>query len=146
LVCKSCFLNLFKYLTASGLKLTFGKDEKLCSRTIIERLFKKGSTEVISFYLFPFRVLYIIDPDSSKALPQVLCSVSKRSFKRAVDRNLLRRRSKEAYRHQKHLLTQLHGDSRPSYIAFLYLAKEIENYSVIQKGMTRCVQKMISAR
>ncbi len=128
------------------MKLTFGKDEKLCSRTTIERLFKKGSTEVISFYLFPFRVLCIVEPDAGPMRPQVLFSVSKRSFKRAVDRNLLRRRSRETYRHQKHLLTQLPDGSRPSYIAFLYLAKEIENYSVIQKGMTRCIQKMVSTR
>lgn len=149
-----------------SLKKTFNKDEKLKSRSIIDRLFKRGNPEVQTFYGFPFRVLYLIDQTSdverlidplaqvegssetgsllAHSPPQVLFSVSKRNFKRAVDRNLIRRRCREAYRLHKHLLTENPQALRVSHVAFLYLAKEISRYDVIEKSMVKTLQKMAS--
>lgn len=129
------------------------------SRSIIDRLFKRGNPEVQTFYGFPFRVVYMKEEgereeggreigEDKHALtppppyPQVLFSVSKRNFKRAVDRNLIRRRCREAYRLHKHLLTETPQMSRASSVAFLYLAKEISPYDVIEKSMVKILQKM----
>ena len=69
------------------------KNEKLCSRTAIDRLFAEGS----SFIVYPIRVVYRID-DSESAPPRFFINIPKRNFKRAVKRVYLRRRIREAYR------------------------------------------------
>ncbi|WP_084299594.1 ribonuclease P protein component [Dyadobacter tibetensis] len=124
------------------MKQTFSKNERLCSPKLIGRLFQRGSSEVHTFYLFPFRVLYIYDPQQASQPTQVLFSVSKRQFKKAVDRNLIRRRCREAYRLHKALLYTDPDLGRPSYVAFLYLAKDISTFSVIDTSMQKLLVRL----
>jgi ribonuclease P protein component len=78
-------------------KLTFRKQERLSRDKFIQELFAQGS----SFYLYPFKVFAMPHPDKAHPTHQVLISVSKKNFKRAVDRNLIRRRIREGYRLNK---------------------------------------------
>jgi ribonuclease P protein component len=121
---------------------TFTKSERLCSKKVLGELFRKGSASVRTFYLFPFRVLYIpLDPERSDEWPAIVITVPKRTFKSAVDRNLVRRRAREAYRLNKHLLSQA-TTPPPAYIAFLYTAKQIISFEEIEKGMKLALKKL----
>jgi len=110
---------------------TFRKEERLYKRKIIQELFEKGS----SFYLHPFKVILLPQPESS--VHQVLLSVSSRNFKRAVDRNLIKRRMREAYRLQKSKLPEA-----KLALAFLYSAKEILPFQDMQQKMLLAFAKV----
>jgi ribonuclease P protein component len=100
---------------------SFRKEERLKKKKDIQELFDKGS----SFYLYPFKVY--VQPRVNTAVHQVLISVSTRNFKRAVDRNLIKRRIREAYRLQKHKLP----DTKLA-LGFIYTAKEILPFREIE--------------
>ena len=114
-------------------KFTFKKSERLSSKKDIQELFKNGS----SFYLHPFKVITLPSPNS--LVHQVLFTVPKRNFKRAVDRNLLKRRMREAYRLHKHLLST---EPQVLSIAYIYTSKEIVDYASIAKPLEQSLSRI----
>ena len=84
-------------------RYTLGKTERLKSRKTIDGLFKNGK----SFSLFPFRVVYLYPEAPASGILQAGFNVSKRYFKKAVDRNRIKRLMKESYRLQKQPLNNL---------------------------------------
>jgi len=112
---------------------SFPKKEKLYGKKKIGELFKEGS----SFYSSTFQTRYL-SSNRTENYHQVLISVSKRNFKRAVDRNLVKRRIREAYRLNKHLIS----DIQPLYIGFIYLSKNILTFHEIQDQLIRCLKRL----
>ncbi len=114
----------------------FPKAQKLCSKKVTEQLFSEGR----SVFLFPFKIAFLEHPEGKRELPQVLISVSKRRFKHAVDRNHLKRRIREAYRHireaQQEKLLGLRA------VAFIYVAKEKIPFETIKKKMSKGTDKI----
>ncbi|WP_315818753.1 ribonuclease P protein component [Paraflavitalea speifideaquila] len=102
-------------------KLTLGKQERLKSRKLIDQLFKEGR----SFSVFPYRVYYLVRHASAlqpnNILPQFGVGVSTRNFKHAVDRNRIKRVTREAYRVQKIPLQDLLQEKKNTFCYFPYL-------------------------
>jgi ribonuclease P protein component len=113
--------------------MRFLKKERLNNEIFIKELFEKGS----SFYLFPFKVHFLDNPDQSFPFNQVLFSVSKRNFKKAVDRNLLKRRMREAFRVNKESLPA----SSKLLIAYIYTAKEILTFTQIKERLVKTLNR-----
>lgn len=118
------------------LKYSFPKAEKLTGTKKIEELFKRGS----SFYLKEMGVRYKLSEDEN-AFHRVLISVPKKNFKRAVDRNLLKRRIREAYRLNKHII-QKEGARTFFHIGFIYLSKKILDFHIIQDQLIEGLKRL----
>ena len=111
---------------------SLSKSERLRSRKVIQRMFSSKSSD----FIFPFKYLCVADT----LLPQhqILVSIPKKAFKRSVDRHLLARRVKEAYRLHKHTLTS----TSKCYIVFIYVAKEILTFKEIEKKVYLMLQRI----
>jgi len=111
---------------------TFTKEERLCNKRLIDGLFHSGS----SFLCYPFKVSWRIDTEMTTPA-QVLFGVPKKRFKHAIDRNLIKRRMREAYRlNKQEQLYNVLGETK-LILALNYVGKEIESYELIQKKMVK---------
>ena len=112
---------------------TFKKSERLSSKKLIKELFDRGS----SFYIYPFKIYWL--PQVTLNEPnQLLFSVPKRNFKKAVDRNLIKRRIREAYRLNKQSL----GINNSLLIAYIYTAKSKLSYSEIEDKLKQTLKRL----
>ena len=136
-----CIRSTLKYYKTKIIKkeFTLGADERIKSRKAILSLFEKGT----SFSIFPVRAVFILDQASENTVLKAAFSVSKKNFKKAVDRNRIRRLMKESWRLQKNeLQLSLQSSQKCLDIFFIYTGKEIPDYQLILKKMGAVIQKM----
>ena len=119
---------------------SFTKEERLSSFKEIQALMKKGDT----FFHYPFKVVYqnvsSNDANEGKCLNSIIVSVPKRHFKRAVKRNLLKRRIRESYRLNKGLLVTPQG--KKTNALFVYVSKEVLEFNYIESKLKEVLVKI----
>lgn len=116
---------------------SFKKAERLSSKKEIDNLFSKGRT----FLFYPLKVVFTETGFSEKHPAKVAFAVSKKLFKKAVRRNLIKRRMREAYRLNKYLL-EMEANTSQKAIFFIYVGKEIHDFKTIEKAMQRSLDNL----
>ncbi|WP_396208906.1 ribonuclease P protein component [Flavobacterium sp.] len=117
------------------MSFTYPKKEKLKSKTTIDLLFSEGN----SVSKFPLRLVYIENKEENAVLLKMGVSVSKKYFKKAVDRNYFKRVLRETYRLNKHIL--LDTLEKPYAIMFFYQTKERLSFQEIEEKTIQLFQK-----
>lgn len=120
-------------------KYGFGKKDKLKSRKQIEALFASGK----SFSAPPLRVTFRFLPSENDIYLQAGVTASKKYYKKAVDRNRVKRLIREAYRLQKAELADYLVQNRlMAHIFFIYTAQEILPFIEIKQAMGQCLKRL----
>ena len=116
---------------------TFKKEERLKGKKRIADLFETGQ----AMLSYPVKVVFMeMDKEDAKVVKAGF-SVSRKNFRRAVDRNLLKRRMREAYRLNKpEFYIRLNG--KLFAMMFIYVAKEILPYANIEKGIKNLLNRL----
>ena len=122
---------------------TFKKEERLCNQRLLDKLFHNGS----SFLVYPFRIVHQLETLPHNISAQVVIGVSKRKFKHAVDRNLIKRRTREAYRlHKQSLLYSfLKLQDKQIIFSINYIGKEITDYNFREKKLIAALKQLTKA-
>lgn len=117
---------------------TYPKHEKLKSKTTIDLLFAEGK----SVSKYPLRLVYVPVELKNNERIKFGVSVSKKYFKRAVDRNYFKRVLRETYRLNKHLIVD--NINQPFAIMFFYQTKDKLNYHEIETKTIQLFEKFIA--
>jgi len=133
--------NLLENIDEGKVNFSFHKDEHLCSKKAIDKLFAEGK----SIFAFPIKIIYLETALPSNHQVQAAFTVGKRNFKRAVQRNLIKRRMREVYRLNKWKLYSEIGDKQVA-VFFIFTGKTIPEYrqveSAVKKGMNKLIQEI----
>ncbi len=128
------------------------KIEKLRSEIAIGQLFDRSNPAAQSVMAYPLRAVWTVNSSRLAAMetpsetsrrkvapcPQFLVSIPKKKLRHAVDRVQMRRRVREAYRLNRHLIPK----DLPLDIAFIYVATEVLPYAEVLKGVTRILTRI----
>ena len=119
----------------------FPKKQKLCGEKVIERLFANGK----SISEKPFRAIWNFEKNNDQVCVKSLIVVSKKRLKLAVDRNVVKRRIKEAYRLQKKQLECfLEGTNQQLNLAIIYQQEEILDYKTLEEKINLLLSRLIT--
>lgn len=124
-------------------QFTLGKNERLKSRKQIENLFDKGK----SFVVTPFRVYFIMNTElqihkGERGL-KFGTGVSAKNFKKAVDRNRIKRLTREAWRLQKNeIRDKVKETQRQLNVFFIYTGKELPDFTTVKDKVAIALKKL----
>jgi len=119
------------------LAATFNKQERLCSKKQMDLLFSKGKAQLSH----PIKMVALTTPVNLIYPAQAMFIVPKRQFKKAHDRNKLKRRIREAYRLNKsNFYQKLAALDKKVIVGFIYVGKKTEEYETINKAVVKLLE------
>lgn len=138
----NCLWHKSKKLSLPAqLNQTFHKLERLCSKKQTDLLFKSGK----GLLSYPVKAIFLTADVNVPFPAQAMFVAPKRQFKKAHDRNTLKRRMREAYRlNKQNLYEDLNAKNKKVFIAFIYVGKKEEEFALIQKSIKKLIA-LISA-
>ena len=116
---------------------TLCKEERLCGERIISNLFDSGNT----FFLLPYKVFWTKTPETCDFPSRFAVSVPKRRFKRAVKRNLIKRRTREVFRTNKQILNAAVTTGQV-HLMVIYAYNQLLPYAELEKSMKKILQRI----
>ena len=124
---------------------TLPKEERLCSKKLIDALFAGGKSRSMSD--FPLRVVYMVkDREGVEPMTQMLVSVPKRYFKRAVKRNRVKRQVRDAYRHNRRVVLDklMEKEAYDSVVvmAFIWLDDKLYPSDIVGEKVARLLTRI----
>ncbi len=120
-------------------KQTFKKKERLCGKKRINNLFTYGN----SFYIRPFKIVWLNTKINSNTPAQVLISIPKHNIHKSVQRNLLKRRIKEAYRKNKKLFYEfLINNNNQCIFTIIFESKDVILYKEIESKIILILKRL----
>ncbi len=120
---------------------TFPLKEHLKSKNVIESLYANGA----SVTAFPLRAVFLEQPISQEPTAAILINVAKRRFRHAVDRNLLKRRIREAYRTGKHdFIETLENNGKKMAVAIMYIDTKPSSTDYLKRKMGKLLDGIIA--
>ncbi len=117
---------------------TYSGPEKLKSRKLLNQVFAEGK----SLNVFPLKITYTTKEKVGSSIAQIGVGVSSRHFKKAVDRNRVKRLLRESYRLQKFSLLELLPEKKQLSVFILFVGKGISDTSLIPEKMQLILQKL----
>ncbi len=120
---------------------TFPLKEHLKSKRVIEQVYTNGA----SVTSYPLRAFFIEQPAlEQEPTAAILINVSKKRFRHAVDRNLVKRRIREAYRTSKHpFIDALESNGKKMAVAIIYIDNKHNSTAFIKKKMTKVLESIL---
>jgi ribonuclease P protein component len=124
------------------MRFTFQKEEKLTGLKIFADLTANGR----SFFAHPFRIIWMPSSTEQKYPARVAFAVPKRNFRKAVDRNKVKRLLREIYRHHKHeLYADLEKVGVKISVMFIYTQKEMPEHDGLERKIILSLQRLSKA-
>lgn len=119
---------------------TFPLKEHLKSKSVIEQLYTNGA----SVTAYPLRAVFLEqEQEKQQTTATILISVAKKRFRHAVDRNLVKRRIREAYRTSKHqFIETLENNGKKMAVAIMYIDTRHNSTAFIKRKMEKLLESI----
>ena len=120
---------------------TFPLKEHLKSKSVIDNLYANGTSATA----FPLHAVFLEQPATQEPTAAILINVAKRRFRHAVDRNLLKRRIREAYRTEKHqFIETLENNGKKMAVAIMYIDTKPSSTEYLKRKMEKLLNAIVS--